>query len=65
MASPISGASTPQPHSSFFGLALREDFWSESDVDMLVEFEPDRILGLFGIAHMEGTSKNQASSAAG
>ena len=38
---------------SVFGSALREDFGPESDVDVLVEFEPDRTPGLFGIAHME------------
>ena len=26
-----------------FGSALRDDFGPESDVDLLVEFEPDRI----------------------
>ena len=38
---------------SVFGSALREDFGPESDVDVLVEFEPDRIPGLFGIARLE------------
>lgn len=38
---------------SVFGSALREDFGPESDVDVLVEFEPDRIPGLLGVAHME------------
>lgn len=38
---------------SVFSSALREDFGPESDVDVLVEFEPDRTPGLFGIAHME------------
>ena len=36
-----------------FGSALREDFGPESDTDVLVEFEPDRIPGLLGIAGME------------
>ena len=36
-----------------FGSALREDFGPESDVDVLVEFEPDRIPGLLGVAGME------------
>ena len=31
---------------SIFGSALREDFGPESDIDVLVEFEPDRIPGL-------------------
>lgn len=36
-----------------FGSVLRSDFSADSDVDLLVEFEPDRIPGLFGIAAME------------
>jgi predicted nucleotidyltransferase len=36
-----------------FGSALRDDFGPESDIDLLVEFEPDRTPGLFGIARME------------
>jgi len=36
-----------------FGSALREDFGPESDVDLLVEFEPNRTPGLLGIAGME------------
>lgn len=31
---------------SLFGSVLREDFTSESDVDVLVEFEPGRVPGL-------------------
>ena len=38
---------------SIFGSALREDFGPESDIDVLVEFEPGRIPGLFGVAGME------------
>ena len=38
---------------AIFGSALREDFGPESDINMLVEFEPDRIPGLLGIAGME------------
>ena len=38
---------------AIFGSALREDFGPESDVDVLVEFEPDRIPGLLGVAGME------------
>lgn len=30
----------------FFGSVLRDDFGPESDVDVLVEFEPDHIPGL-------------------
>lgn len=38
---------------SIFGSALRSDFGPDSDIDVLVEFEPDRIPGLFGFAGME------------
>lgn len=36
-----------------FGSALRTDFRPDSDVDLLVEFDPDHIPGLLGIARME------------
>jgi len=38
---------------AIFGSALRPDFQPESDIDVLVEFEPDHIPGLFGIARMQ------------
>ena len=38
---------------SFFGSILRDDFTPESDVDMLVEFEPDKRIGLIGFAGLE------------
>ncbi len=38
---------------AIFGSALREDFGPESDIDILVEFAPDRIPGLLGVAGME------------
>ena len=38
---------------SIFGSALRPDFGPESDVDVLVEFEPGRAPGLFRMAGME------------
>ena len=38
---------------SLFGSALRDDFTSESDVDILVEFDPARIPGLIRLAGME------------
>ena len=38
---------------AIFGSALREDFGPESDIDVLVEFEPSRIPGLLGVASME------------
>ena len=36
-----------------FGSALRADFRPDSDIDLLVEFEPDRTLDLFDFARME------------
>jgi predicted nucleotidyltransferase len=36
-----------------FGSALRSDFNENSDIDILVEFEPDHIPGLFGMARLE------------
>ena len=36
-----------------FGSVLRGDFGDESDIDLLVEFEPGRIPGLLTIAAME------------
>jgi uncharacterized protein len=38
---------------SVFGSYLREDFGPESDVDLLVEFDPDYIPGLLDVAGME------------
>lgn len=38
---------------AIFGSALRDDFRPDSDVDVLVEFEPDRIPSLLGIARLE------------
>ena len=35
-----------------YGSALREDFGPDSDIDVLVEFDADRIPGLFGLAGM-------------
>jgi len=31
---------------SFFGSVLREDFRPDSDIDVLVEFEPGQVIGL-------------------
>ncbi|MEJ5378211.1 MAG: nucleotidyltransferase family protein [bacterium] len=36
-----------------FGSALRADFRPDSDIDILVEFEPGHIPGLFGMARLE------------
>ena len=38
---------------SFFGSVLRDDFGSESDIDVLVEFEPGATVGYFAMARME------------
>jgi predicted nucleotidyltransferase len=38
---------------SIFGSVLGSDFGDESDVDVLVEFAPGHIPGLFGIARMQ------------
>jgi predicted nucleotidyltransferase len=38
---------------AFFGSVLREDFTPESDVDVLVEFEPGARVGLFDLYDME------------
>lgn len=38
---------------ALFGSVLRADFRPDSDVDVLVEFEPETVPGLFGIARME------------
>ena len=38
---------------SFFGSVLREDFGPDSDVDVLVEFDPDHIPGLIRLAGIE------------
>ena len=32
---------------AFFGSILRDDFRSESDVDVLVEFDPGTVVGFF------------------
>jgi len=42
---------------AIFGSALREDFTSESDVDVLVEFEPSTRVGLAFFAIQEELSK--------
>jgi predicted nucleotidyltransferase len=38
---------------SLFGSVLRDDFGPDSDVDALVEFEPDARISLFSMAAME------------
>jgi len=38
---------------SLYGSVLTEDFRPDSDVDVLVEFEPDQTPGFVGLARME------------
>ena len=38
---------------AFFGSALRDDFRPDSDVDVLVEFEPRHVPGFLRLAGME------------
>lgn len=38
---------------ALFGSVLRDDFRPDSDVDMLIEFEPDATAGFLGLATME------------
>jgi len=38
---------------ALFGSVLREDFRLASDIDVLVEFEPDACVGFIGMAAME------------
>jgi len=38
---------------ALFGSVLREDFRLDSDVDVLVEFEPGARVGLMGLARLE------------
>ena len=46
---------------SFFGSVLRDDFRPDSDIDVLVEFEPEREPGLLRLAQLE----NELSSLLG
>jgi predicted nucleotidyltransferase len=38
---------------AFFGSVLRPDFGPDSDIDVLVEFDPDHVPGLLTMARME------------
>jgi predicted nucleotidyltransferase len=38
---------------ALYGSALRDDFRPESDIDVLVEFEPGHTPGLLGIARLQ------------
>ena len=37
---------------ALFGSVLREDFGPDSDVDVLVEFDPEHVPGLFGVSRL-------------
>ena len=43
---------------ALFGSVLREDFHPDSDVDVLVEFEPGHVPGFFGLFDMEQALSN-------
>lgn len=43
---------------AFFGSVLREDFGADSDVDVLVEFEPGAKVGLQRMATLESELSN-------
>ena len=38
---------------SLFGSVLHGNFRPDSDIDLLVEFDPEHILGFFKLAHMQ------------
>ncbi|MCD6141354.1 nucleotidyltransferase family protein [Candidatus Bipolaricaulota bacterium] len=38
---------------AFFGSVLRDDFGPDSDIDVLVEFDPEARVGLIALAGME------------
>ncbi|MCK4304920.1 MAG: nucleotidyltransferase family protein [Candidatus Eisenbacteria sp.] len=38
---------------ALFGSVLRDDFSPDSDVDVLVEFEPEHVPGFFGLYRIE------------
>lgn len=38
---------------ALFGSILRDDFGPDSDVDVLVEFEPENVPGFFGLHRIE------------
>ena len=41
------------PRFAFFGSVLRADFGPKSDIDVLVDFEPDAVPGLLTVARIE------------
>ncbi len=38
---------------SVFGSAVRDDFTADSDIDILVEFQPEAIIGIIKFTHMQ------------
>jgi predicted nucleotidyltransferase len=48
---------------AFFGSVLRDDFGPNSDVDVLVEFEPGHAPGLAFFTMQDELSKNPATDA--
>jgi hypothetical protein len=45
--------SSQHPQTGAFGSVLTPQFRAESDVDVLVEFEPDHVPGYFGLIGMQ------------
>ena len=43
---------------ALFGSVLRDDFRSDSDVDVLVEFEPDAQIGFIALSRMQRELSN-------
>ena len=43
---------------SLFGSVLRDDFHPDSDIDILVEFEPEHVPGFFDLMKMEEELSN-------
>ena len=43
---------------ALFGSALRQDFGSDSDVDLLVEFDPDARIGFMALGRMQRELSN-------
>ena len=48
---------------ALFGSVLRDDFGPDCDVDVLVEFDPERVPGLLGVAAMEASLRMPNSGA--
>ena len=50
---------------AFFGSVLRDDFGPDSDIDMLVEFEPSARVTYFTLARLESDLRRVVSETAG